>query len=241
MASQSIAVKAWENQLFVSVIGKVFQELVAFRVDRGIVWTTGNDDPGIFRINIAGLYPLALQNLRNQLGVKPLAVGLKGSLQIVLVWIVLLWQIQQDFFQGQDFFERQVKVLADFNVALEDPVSNFKPVSAMVDFMGVLDQKVSDLDVIVKAFAWGRRNDNLSFSFSGNNLQSIFYSRAASQGTATKLNNFHGLLSFVFVFNHNLSLIRMDFTIFLWKMQRKILKIHDNRLLNIVIPVLEEA
>ncbi|EGD28181.1 hypothetical protein ACADC178_1033 [Lactobacillus delbrueckii subsp. lactis] len=45
----------------------------------------------------------------------------------------------------------------------------------------------------------------------------------------------------MFVFNHNLSLIRMDFTIFLWKMQRKILKIHDNRLLNILIPVLEEA
>ena len=168
-------------------------------------------------------------------------MGLKGCLQIVLVWIVLLWQIQQDFFQGQDFFKRQAKVLADFNVALEDLVSNFKPVSAMVDFMGVLDQEVSDLDVIVKAFAWGRRNDNLSFSFSGNNLQSIFYSRAASQGTATKLNNFHGLLSFMFVFNHNLSLIRMDFTIFLWKMQRKILEIHDNRLLNTVIPVLEEA
>lgn len=33
----------------------------------------------------------------------------------------------------------------------------------------------------------------------------------------------------------------MDFTIFLWKMQRKILKIHDNHLLNTVTPVLEEA
>lgn len=79
MASQSITVKAWENQLFVSVIGKVFQELVAFRVDRGIVWTTGNDDPGLFRINIAGLSPLGFAEFSQQLGVKPLAMGLERS------------------------------------------------------------------------------------------------------------------------------------------------------------------